>query len=413
MVILTAGSWLLAIPFYPKRCTTCGCTEGGAARASLALAAGPPSREKQLAYRMIAAFVFGVFVLVVLFIWLGNLESPDKSASTPATQTPTETVSSPVGTSAAEDHELHILPNYFGNPLSDGRTYSVYTIAVYQNKIPLHTQLFVQGRIVQFILGMIVLEDEKERSMRMACFAKNQDEYYEIQRFYPIGTTVQVSGEYAGDSARIALSDQKVFEGHPVLSNCIAASATEEEEVVRPAQLSEMSRLAPTTDEMSGSSPEKETTMPAVDDKSVSPPIAPATSIATPAPPTVPTQSTAHPSQLRFETGVRLMIRVSSLNREPDGSFTFRGTLLLPVALTSAVSLDQTTKLTGSGAANGRKLSVTEFTVNGENYGLRTANGSNKQPGSGPAVELNPGKVLEMFFGSASVYEKTTGVGAQ
>jgi len=293
----------------------------------------------------------------------------------------------------------------------------VYTIAVYQNQIPLHTQLFVQGRIVQFFLGMIVLEDEKERSMRMACFAKNQDEYYDIQRFYPIGTTVQVSGEYAGDSARVALTDQKVFEGHPVLSNCIAASATDEEKVVRPAQLPELSRPAPIADDMSASSPEKETTMPAtmpaVDDKSVSPLVPPASPTEAPAPLPVETQSAAHPSQLQFDAGFRLLIRLNSIARQPDGSFTFRGTLLLPVALTGAVSLDQNTKLTGSGAANGRTASVTGFTVNGENYGLQAANGPNKQLGSGPAVQLDPGKVLEMWFASPSVYEKTTGVGAQ
>ncbi len=134
---------------------------------------------------------------------------------------------------------------------------------------------------------------------------------------------------------------------------------------------------------------------------------------AAPAPLTVETQSAAHPSQLQFDAGVRLMIRVNSLTRQPDGSFTFRGALLLPVALTGAVSLDQNTKLAGSGAANGRTASVTGFTVNGEDYGLQAANGSNKQPGSGPAVQLDPGKVLEMWFASPSVYEKTTGVGAQ
>jgi hypothetical protein len=243
MVILTAGFWLLTIPFYPKRCTTCGCTEGGAARASLALADGSPRRERQL---LTAYGVIGAFVLVVLLIWLAKLGSPDKPASTPATHTAVETVGSPVVAAEAEDHNVHISANYFGgNPLSDGRTYSVYTLAVYQNKIPLHTELFVQGRIAQFVLGMIVLEDEKEPSMRMACFAKNQDEYYDIQRYYPIGTTVQVSGEYAGDSARVALTDQKVFEGRPVLNNCIAAGATEDDKVVRPAQAPEMSRPVP------------------------------------------------------------------------------------------------------------------------------------------------------------------------
>jgi hypothetical protein len=52
-------------------------------------------------------------------------------------------------------------------------------------------------------------------------------------------------------------------------------------------------------------------------------------------------------------------------------------------------------------------VSVTGFTVRGENYGLRQAvSGVIRKPGSGPAVELNLGKVLEMWLVSASVYEK-------
>lgn len=85
MVILTAGFWLLAIPFYPKRCTTCGCTEGGAARASLAMAAGPPGRQRQL---LTAYGIIGTFVVVVFCIWLANLE-PSKTVPLPPASTQT------------------------------------------------------------------------------------------------------------------------------------------------------------------------------------------------------------------------------------------------------------------------------------------------------------------------------------
>jgi len=54
-------------------------------------------------------------------------------------------------------------------------------------------------------------------------------------------------------------------------------------------------------------------------------------------------------------------------------------------------------------------VSVTEFNVRGENYGLRSASNANNKPGSGPALELNPRKLLEMWFASLSVYEKKTG----
>jgi hypothetical protein len=127
--------------------------------------------------------------------------------------------------------------------------------------------------------------------------------------------------------------------------------------------------------------------------------------------PSTTTQAADHPLLLQFKAGVQLWIRVNSIRRRPDGSFSFRGTLLQPITLTDSVSLDQSTELVGWGTVKGghTMVSLTEFTVRGENYGLRSASGANKKPGSGPAVELNPGKLLEMWFASASVYEKTTG----
>ncbi|MGA8605336.1 MAG: DUF4352 domain-containing protein [Candidatus Sulfotelmatobacter sp.] len=125
--------------------------------------------------------------------------------------------------------------------------------------------------------------------------------------------------------------------------------------------------------------------------------------------------SVTNPSpQLRFEAGVRLWIRVNAMTLQPDGSFIFRGTLLQPITLAGPVSLDQSTELVGSGTVNGGHVtvSVTGFTVRGENYGLRqAASGVIRKPGSGPAVELNLGKVLEMWLVSASVYEKTRPTG--
>jgi len=126
--------------------------------------------------------------------------------------------------------------------------------------------------------------------------------------------------------------------------------------------------------------------------------------------PSVTTRAADHRPLLQFEAGVQLWIRVNSIRRQPDGSFGFRGTLLQPIILADSVSLDQGTELVGWGTVNGGHViaSVTEFTVRGENYGLRSAGSANQKPGSGPAVELNPGKLLEMWFASASVYEKKT-----
>ncbi len=126
------------------------------------------------------------------------------------------------------------------------------------------------------------------------------------------------------------------------------------------------------------------------------------------------TRSADHPPLLQFEAGVRLLIRVNSMTRQPDGSFSFRGTLLQPITLAGPVSLDQSTELVGSGTVNGGHVtvSVTGFTVRGENYGLRqAASGVIRKPGSGPAAELNLGKALEMWLISASVYKKTRPTG--
>jgi hypothetical protein len=121
-------------------------------------------------------------------------------------------------------------------------------------------------------------------------------------------------------------------------------------------------------------------------------------------------RSEDHRPQLRLESGARLWIRVTALNRKPDGSFIFRGTLLQPVELANANQLDQGTELTGSGMVNDGHVTVLvkEFQVGGANYALlqRDASGSNKRPGIGLAVELDPGKLLEVWLASSSVYRR-------
>jgi hypothetical protein len=413
MVLLTFGLWLLVIPFYPIRCTACGCTRGDAGPAP-----GVPSQRGFTGgltpWEIIALVLAGGVILVGFLHTLVGHNSSNKRVSAP-----TETVSSQVETSTAEDHNVHVSPNYLGgNPLSDGRTYSIALVAA-ASEIPVGTRLFAQGRVRNYgYAGMrsrpfAVIEDEQQPDKMLFC-GMMADEGAEVLSLYQQGEIVQVFGEYLGTFAvrRDLVANATGWQiSMPTLSDCKVAGPTDN--VVRPAQAPGISPSVNAADDSGLSSPEKETTMPAADDTSVRSPVAPAVPIETPAPLTVETQSAAYPSKLQFEAGARLMIHVNSITRQPDGSFTFRGTLLLPVALTGAVSLDQNTKLAGSGAANGRTASVTGFTVNGEDYGLQAANGSNKQPGSGPAVQLDPGKVLEMWFASPSVYEKTTGVGAQ
>jgi len=123
------------------------------------------------------------------------------------------------------------------------------------------------------------------------------------------------------------------------------------------------------------------------------------------------TASANLPTQLRLESGLRLWIRVTSINRQPDGSFTFHGTLLQPLALADVNQLDQGTELAGSGTVNNGHVMVlvTAFTVGGTNYALQqdVASGSNRPPGTALAVELNAGKLLEVWLAASSVYRKT------
>jgi hypothetical protein len=104
-----------------------------------------------------------------------------------------------------------------------------------------------------------------------------------------------------------------------------------------------------------------------------------------------------------------LWIQVTAINRKPGGSFTFRGTLLQPVTLANRNQLNPGTGVAGSGTAdNGHvHVQVSGFTIAGANYELMDAGGSNGRSGTGLAVELDPGKLLEVWLGSSSVYRKT------
>src|ERR1700691_1337978 len=98
--------------------------------------------------------------------------------------------------------------------------------------------------------------------------------------------------------------------------------------------------------------------------------------------------------RLRFGSGAHLWIRVTAISRKPDGSFTFRGTLLQPVSLANRNQVDRNqvdrnqldrnqldpgTGVTGSGGAdNGHvRVLVSAFTIAGANYELLDSGGSN------------------------------------
>jgi hypothetical protein len=160
---------------------------------------------------------------------------------------------------------------------------------------------------------------------------------------------------------------------------------------------------------------------------------------------TTPSGSAAvHPASYRIEANTRLWIKVNSVNRQPDGSYTFRGALLEPVKQAGVVLLDQGSEIIGSGTVSQGKTSllIAELVVGGTHYKLKNASSSVNAPAasagsvrkssgaaggfvsgsagkrssgarnalppgtSGPAVEFDAGRVLETFLASDSVYEK-------
>ncbi len=116
----------------------------------------------------------------------------------------------------------------------------------------------------------------------------------------------------------------------------------------------------------------------------------------------------APPTVYQIEADTRLWIKLDTFSRQSDGSFTFQGSLLEPVIAGSAV-LNQGTRIVGSGTVSEGKtiLFITQIVVGNDRYNLKDTTGEPnlESPGTGPAVEFDAGRVLEMFLGLTSVYQ--------
>jgi tartrate dehydratase beta subunit/fumarate hydratase class I family protein len=119
---------------------------------------------------------------------------------------------------------------------------------------------------------------------------------------------------------------------------------------------------------------------------------------------------------LRLDTDAHLLVALSSAERLPDGSFEFRGTLLLPVAHAGPVPLDRGAEVVGAGQTRDGQtsLAVMEFIVQGVRYMLKEGSGAMKAqtPGTGGAVQFERSQVLEMWPGSSLVYERAPATAA-
>lgn len=117
-----------------------------------------------------------------------------------------------------------------------------------------------------------------------------------------------------------------------------------------------------------------------------------------------------HPAVYQIAADTRLWIKLNTVNHQPDGSFTFQGSLLESVTEPGGAPLGRGTEIIGSGIVHQGKTSlvVAQIVVGGDRYSLKAASGepNTQGPGAGPAVEFEAGKILEMFVASPSIYEK-------
>ena len=229
-VVLTAGLWLLVIPFYPRRCIVCGLSQN-----SLMF-----TRNRQ-------ALVFLGVLLAVGFIADLLLDKPQpqqapivkgpnyNESSKPARTLPESKPleSAPITNSTETAPEVATVPvstapeNHIFR--EDGRIYSVALVA--EADIAVGAQVLAQGRLARFgYAGMqsrlyAVLDDEQQPDKTLMC-AMHEDEGAEVLSLYHVQEAVRVSGEYMGN---LPIAGNAPM---PIVSNCQVASGGDN--VVRP-----------------------------------------------------------------------------------------------------------------------------------------------------------------------------------
>ena len=171
-----------------------------------------------------------VFVLIVVAIMFnantpfdqrapsGTInDKPPAQNPVPASAASPTTAPLDTGSVSAADHELHVLPNFFGRgAVSDGRTYSVALISAYQSKIPPATKLVVQGIIGRQVGShSLSLVDELDGQKTLVC-GMTPEEFQDVTFFFHLGNRAQAMGDYVSASA-----------GVPILENCRFSSPTD------------------------------------------------------------------------------------------------------------------------------------------------------------------------------------------
>ena len=98
-------------------------------------------------------------------------------------------------------------------PVSDGRIYSVGLIDANTQSLPAGAKLFVQGTVLTFSDGVLVIQDEGTNA-KLGCEVK-ADQYETDQKEFAVGESVRVLGEYVGVS-----TDDRILRGIALFRNC-------------------------------------------------------------------------------------------------------------------------------------------------------------------------------------------------
>ena len=234
MVVLTGGLWLLAIPFYPTRCITCGLTRSSAVLQNF----GAWYRSLSPHGKTFMNTAAGILLLLLGVMWFNGARNP----------------------AARHSQSLLSSANYGGDAPDAGNdrpgavapvVYSVAEITGAKNQIPTGTELTVRGTFYRprwwpaakyggdpcsklLTLGTVsvehgeanpraycqfsaVLQDEDARQIRwLECDMSPEELRAAIQQ-YTYGSRVQAHGTY-GSSLDFQAGAGLV--GLPVLENC-------------------------------------------------------------------------------------------------------------------------------------------------------------------------------------------------
>jgi hypothetical protein len=98
-------------------------------------------------------------------------------------------------------------------PVSDGRTYSVALIDANTQSLSAGAKVFVQGTVLTFTDGVLVIQDEGTNA-KLGCKIK-ADQYETDQKEFAVGESVRVLGEYVGVS-----TDDRILRGIALFRNC-------------------------------------------------------------------------------------------------------------------------------------------------------------------------------------------------